>query len=293
MKFNLSDDKKRFRFSKEMTGRKKKRAIIYNVLLVFFSLVIIVCAYNIISYYWQEHTSEKKNEEIIEEVVTTVSKTEESKEENTDSDGYYHAPVPKSINFIKLNKKNSDTVGWIFSENGVINYPIVRGEDNDFYLNHSIDKKKNVNGSIFMNYKNKRKFTDKHTLIYGHSMKNGTMFATLLRYRNQSYYDAYPSLYLFTPYGKYRLDIFSAFETKDDDKVYSTGYNLEDYSDFITYAFSKSRIKADVNVANGDRLVTLSTCAYSSNNARFVVIAKLVAIEEDIPIDPNKPDFLE
>lgn len=284
-------NKKRVCAAKEMTAEKKKKAIIYNILICFFAAVVLICGLKIGSYYWQEYRNEKKNDEIIDEVVSTPNLPEANTDKAESQSGYYFAPIPKSVDFYKLQKKNADAVGWIFSQNGVINYPILQGKDNDYYLNHSVNKTINVNGSIFMDCKNNGKFSDKHTFIYGHSMKNGTMFATLLRYRNQSYYDAYPSLYLYTPYGKYRLDIFSAYETKDNDKVYSTGYNLEDYSDFISYAFSKSLVKADVSVAADDKIVTLSTCAYSSNDARFVVIAKLVPLEKDIPKTPEKAEI--
>lgn len=278
---------------KEMPKDKKKKVVIYNTLIVFFAAAFLFCGIKIGSYYWQEFKNESSTDKIIEEVVSTPELPQVNSQESTSSSGggYYFATVPKSVDFNKLLKKNSDAVGWIFSQNGVINYPVLKAVNNDYYLNHSVNKTKNVNGSIFMDCKNNGKFTDKHTFIYGHSMKNGTMFATLLRYRNQSYYDAYPSLYLFTPYGKYRLDIFSAYETKSDDMVYSVGYNLEDYSDFISYAFSKSLVKADVSVTNDDRIVTLSTCAYSSNEARFVVIAKLVPLEENIPKTPEKPEI--
>ncbi len=272
-------------FFGKLIKAKNKKEMIYNLLIVFFAATFLICSIKIGSYYWQEYKSESGNEKIIEEVLNIPSSPQESQEENNSSsgDGYYFALVPESVDFSKLLLKNEDVVGWIFSQNGVINYPVLKGNDNDYYLNHSINKAKNVNGSIFMNFENSGKFTDKHTLVYGHSMKNGTMFATLLRYKRQSYYDAYPSLYLFTPYGKYRLDIFSAYETKADDKAYSVEYNLQDNTEFVSYAFSKSLIKADVSVTKDDRIVALSTCAYSSNNARFIVVTKISVIEENIP----------
>lgn len=292
MKFKLFKGKSKARPIKDMDKSKKKRAVMYNILIVFFAAVAFVCAFQIISYYVQEGTNEKLNEEIIEEVVITPNGSDENTSQGSTNGGYRFATIPESIDFDKLLAKNDDVVGWIFNQNGIINYPVLKGDDNDYYLNRNVNKTKNVNGSIFMNCKNNGKFTDKHTLIYGHSMDNGTMFASLLKYRNQSYYDAYPSFYLYTPYGKYKLDVFSAFETKDGDRVYTMGYNSSDYSDFISYAFSKSLIKADVSVANGDRLVTLSTCAYSSKKARFVVIAKVVPIEENLPAEEVKEPAL-
>ncbi|MBE6730004.1 MAG: class B sortase [Ruminococcaceae bacterium] len=281
-------NKEKIRPARKMTGKKKKLAVIYNILLVFFSLVIVFCGFKIGSYYWQGWRSTSENETIIDEVVSTPSLPTVSQNSSSSSGGYTFATIPKSVDFQKLKKKNSEVVGWIFNQNGIINYPIMQAVNNDYYLNHTINKTKNVNGSIFMNYKNKGNFTDKLTFIYGHSMKNGTMFASLLRYRNQSYYNAYPSFYLYTPYGKYKLDVFSAFETTDADKIYSAGYNQKDYSDIISYAFSKSKVKADVTVSEQDRIVVLSTCAYNNDNGRFLVLAKMTVLEEKIPENSSK-----
>ena len=148
---------------KELTPKKKRKAIIYNIIICVLCAVIVVCGINIGSYYYQEWSNEHENDEIIEEVVNfgeNNSSEENSSSETTSSTskGYYHAPIPQSINFDKLLAKNDDVVGWIFSENGIINYPIVKGEDNEYYLNHNISKQKNVNGCIFMDSANNKYF---------------------------------------------------------------------------------------------------------------------------------------
>ena len=271
-----------FRRTKEMTGNKKKSAIIYNCLIVFFACVFLFCAYKLISYFWQEWRNESQNNDIASEVIVLSDEEEEQTASDTSSaveQGYKFAPIPKSIDFTKLKAKNEDVAGWLFNQNGVINYPILKGEDNDYYLNHTINKKKNVNGSIFMDYRNSFDFSDAVSIIYGHNMKNGTMFATIRRYRNQSYYDAYPSFYLYTEQGNYRLDVFSAYQTTVSDPVFTTDFNTEHTSELISHAFSKSLVKADVSVGNDDKIVVLSTCTGSSDSARFVVLCKLVSLE--------------
>ncbi len=261
-----------------------KKKIIYNTLIVIFSLVIIFCVYKIASYYLQGSQSENMKEDLVEsyvqydESVKVDNGDAEAEGGNPNFSGYKQYPIPVSIDFSKLLSQNEDVRGWIFNQNGVINYPILQGDDNDYYLDHLINGKKNVNGSIFMNYSNKGNFTDRNTLIFGHSMDNGTMFATLLRYKKQAYYDAYPAFYLYTPKGDYKIEIFSAYETGVDDDAYSIKFTDEEFSKFISSAISKSKVKTNVTVGTSDKIVTLSTCAYSSKDARFVVMGKLVSL---------------
>lgn len=264
-----------------------KKKIIYNALIVAFSIVIIFCLYKIVSYYFQGSQSKNIKEELVENYVhynenVTVNNGEAEEEGgNPVFSGYKQYPIPASIDFNKLLSQNEDVRGWIYSQNGVINYPILQGDDNSYYLDHLINGKKNVNGSIFMHYTNKSNFTDRNTLIYGHSMDNGTMFATLLRYKKQAYYDAYPTFYLYTPKGNYKIEIFSAYETVADDDAYSVKFTDDEFSKFISSAISKSKVKTNATVGTNDKIVTLSTCAYSSKDARFVVMGKLVSLNDD------------
>ncbi len=269
--------------AKDMSGQKKKSAIIYNCLIVFFCCVFLICAYMLISYFWQEWRNESQNSDIASDVIILPDETQADETASDTSSvaeqGYRFAPIPESIDFNKLKNKNEDVVGWLFNQNGVVNYPILQGDDNDYYLTHTINKKKNVNGSIFMDYRNSSDYTDSITMIYGHNMKNGTMFATIRRYRNQSYYEAYPSFYLYTEQGNFRLDVFSAYQTTVYDTVFSTSCNVEDKSQLISHAFSKSAIKADVSVGNDDNIIILSTCTGRDDDARFAVLCKIVSIE--------------
>ncbi|MEE0946514.1 MAG: class B sortase [Acutalibacteraceae bacterium] len=270
-----------FNKAKDMSGNKRKTALVYNSLIIFFACVFLVCIFMLASYYIQEWRNESQNDEIAQEVVIPTVEDEQS-EENVSSvvqEGFKFAPIPKSIDFTKLVAKNEDVTAWIFNQNGVINYPVLKGEDNSYYLNHTVNKKKNVNGSIFMDYRNDGSFNDKVTMIYGHNMKNGTMFATIRRYRTKAYYEAYPSFYLYTPNGNYRLDVFSSYQTTVSDPVFTTDFNTEDTSELISHAFSKSIIKADVSVDKTDRIVILSTCTGKQDDARFVVLCKLVSVE--------------
>ncbi len=253
-----------------------KKKWVYNSLIVAFSLVFVFCIYKIASYYIQLGTTNKVKDGLIEEVVTYEINEETQEEQPKEEEkGYYHAPIPKGINFNSLKEKNQEVVAWIFNENGVINYPVMHTDNNQYYLNHLIDGRKNVNGSIYIDYRNSGDFTDYNTIFYGHSMKNGTMFASLLRYRNHAYFAEYPNFYLYTPTVNYRVEIVSAYETNIDDLIYNTVTSEEQYKSLISHVLSRSRYNTNSDVTVSDTLVTFSTCAYSSDNARFVVVGKL------------------
>lgn len=264
---------------KNKTKNSKKR--VYDIILIVFIIIFLCCAVRIATYYIQLGTNEETNSSIQSEVVEYNFSVPEEYSQTSDQETkeeLYKADIPSSINFTKLLQKNTEVVGWLFNQNGVINYPVLKGSDNDYYLDHLIDGRKNSSGSIFMNYTNEADFGDKNTLIYGHSMQNGTMFATLLRYRNYSYYEAYPSFYYYTPQKNYRIDIFAAYETDSNDFAYATNFSEQGFSDFLSSAVSKTNYRTNVAVGGEDKIVTFSTCAYSSDNARYVVIGKLVEI---------------
>lgn len=270
---------------REERRRKKRKKKIYNIIIIALCIVLVVCLVNIGSYLWQDFSNDNFNGDLAGEFISygdASSSDGTSSDEDSSSNGgggsgtKKEIVVPESIDFVALKEKYKDAVGWIFSKNGVINYPVVQGSDNSYYLNRLPSGKKNINGSIFMDYRSKSDFSGANTIIYGHSMDNGSMFRTLLNYKKQSYYDKYPEMYIFTPEGKYRLVIFAAYETKSDDMAYGKIYGESGFTKYVSHALSKSKIKTDVEVEVGDRLVTLSTCAYSSNDARFIVVGKLV-----------------
>ncbi len=263
---------------------KKKKKL--DIVIAFLAVVLVVCLFFIGRYFWQSFRNDNLNDDLVGDAVNygDSSESDVTNSENnsggtdtkTNGGKKKEVKVPESIDFEKLKAQNKDVVGWIFNKNGVINYPVLQGKDNSYYLNHLISGKKNINGSIFMDCAANPNFKDANTLIYGHSMDNGSMFRTLLNYKKQSYYDKYPEFYIYTPDGNYKLLIFAAYETKSNDTAYGRIYSETGFNKLVAHASSKSKIKTNVEVSVGDKLVTLSTCAYSSKNARFIVMGKLV-----------------
>jgi sortase B len=182
------------------------------------------------------------------------------------------------VNFTALKSDNADAMGWIYSPNTVISYPVVHGSDNEYYLTHLFDGTTNKLGTIFVDCRNGSNLSDQNTLIYGHNMKNGSMFASLHNYSSQAYYNQHPYYYLYTENATYRVDIFSAYLTTTADACFCTDYGSEEtFSLFLSGAKANSAITTSVDVSAQDRIVTLVTCHSSSDDARYVVMGKLVA----------------
>ncbi len=264
--------------------RKKKNngKMLYVGILVLLMAILVFSSIKIISYLSQQKMSENLQEDIISDFVSPVH------DENIDGDGNgivaigpgnsNNEPEPEHIdvNFKKLLKQYPDTVGFIYGANTGICYPIVQGDDNDFYLTHNYDGNTDNNGSIFMEYLCAPDFTSQNTIIYGHHMKSGRMFANLSKYKNQSYYDAHPYMYIYTPEKEYKLEFFAGCVVEGSDPIYA----LEVSKDVLEQYVAESTFKSKIGVPEGN-IVTLSTCDYTVgyDDARYIVLGKLTELK--------------
>ena len=176
------------------------------------------------------------------------------------------------VDFESLQEINSDVVAWIYIPGTNINYPVVCGSDNDYYLYRLIDGSYNKAGSIFMDYRNDENLSDDNTVLYGHNMQNKSMFAHITKYTDQSFYDKHPRGMLMTPDGNYWVEFFSGYVTD----VYDSSWDLRFSSDskfsaWLRQIATRSYFSAMVFPTAGDRILTLSTCTFDYDNARFVL----------------------
>ena len=180
------------------------------------------------------------------------------------------------VDFEALQAVNPDVVAWIFIEGTSINYPVVQGTDNSYYLDHLFDGTYNNAGSIFMDYRNERDLSDRNTVFYGHRMQSKTMFATIVEYKNQSFYDAHPICLIMTPNGNYKLEFFAGYVTDLNSQAWKLEFESdEEYAQWLEEAISKSTFSSPVQPAAQDRVVTFSTCTYEYNDARYVLVGVL------------------
>ena len=183
-------------------------------------------------------------------------------------------------NFEALAEINPDVVGWLSLEDTVINYPIVQGSDNEYYLHHLFTKEYNNTGCIFMDVDNAKDFSDLNTVLYAHHMRNGSMFAELEGYRDQEYYDTHRELVLQTPSGNYLVEPFAGLLTDGYSDYIQIGF--QDGDSFLSYVNqmrSQSTFQSDVTITAEDRILTMSTCRYDVENGRYAVFAKLTKLD--------------
>ena len=187
---------------------------------------------------------------------------------------------PIVVDFEALAERNGDVCGWLYCPDTVISYPVVQAEDNSFYLHRDIDLNYSSYGTLFTEAMSAKDFDNDNSIIYGHHMKDGGMFAGLVNYAKMNYYEKHPVFYLNTPEMNYRIEVFAAFLTD----MYSDAYNNSFDSDeemqaWLDAAMDLSAIKTNVEVQPGDKVLTLSTCTYEYDTARYVVMGKMVPIQ--------------
>lgn len=185
------------------------------------------------------------------------------------------------VDWKALKKVNPDVQGWLYQKGTVINYPVVQGTDNDTYLRTRFDKQWSGGGTLFVDCRMEKDFKGFNSIIYGHHMKDGSMFRSIRGYtKEDGYYDKHKTLELATPHGNYHLVVFSAFITKaTDEDTYKMTYDEAEKQAYIDRAWERSELpitRDSVDVTKNDRLVTLSTCAYDYEEARYIVMCKMV-----------------
>ena len=185
------------------------------------------------------------------------------------------------VDWNALKNVNPDVQGWLYQKGTVINYPVVQGTDNDTYLHTRFDKQWSGGGTLFVDCRMEKDFKGFNSIIYGHHMKDGSMFRSIRGYtKEDGYYDKHKTLELATPHGNYHLVVFSAFITKaTDEDTYKMTYDEAEKQAYIDRAWERSELpitRNSVDVTKNDRLVTLSTCAYDYEEARYIVMCKMV-----------------
>lgn len=179
------------------------------------------------------------------------------------------------VDFEELMKINPDTVGWIrfYPEPSQISYPIVQGEDNERYLHETFSANENTLGAIFLNVDNKADFSDRNSIIYGHRMKDGSMFRHLQDYEEKSFWEENPYFYIYTPDGKeitYQIYSYAVVDATSD--VYLTSFADDSaYQEFLNMTKGVSAYDTGVEVTAEDTIVTLSTCTSASDDHRIIV----------------------
>ena len=172
----------------------------------------------------------------------------------------------------RLHEQNPEVIGWILFDGFDISYPIMQGEDNDYYLTHSFSGEKTSAGSIFMEASNSKNFEDSHTIIYGHNMKDRSMFGSLKKYKEKNIYEQNKSFFIYTLDQVYRYDVFAYYDISMYGEIYNNQFGPDDYFQlFIDKMIKNSYRDTGIHPKREDKIITLSTCSTEGN--RFVVNA--------------------
>lgn len=255
---------------------KKKTVKIINIILI---VVFIIAAFNIGKIYYDYNKLDNLYNDIRDKYVSSnLQDTVSDETPDNKAEQYDTAKTPISIDFNALLSRNKDVIGWIYCPDTVVSYPVVQGKNNDHYLHKDLDGKYLAGGTLFADYRNGALGDDVNYIIYGHNMKNGSMFNLLTKYKEQSYYDQYPIMYYLTPDTNYKLELFAGLVIKRDDDIYLPTQNEKDFTKLIEEYRAKSTFKSDVTLKPNDIIVTLSTCSYEFDNARYIVMGRLVPV---------------
>ena len=246
-----------------MAKRRLKKKYVGILITIFIIICLIGLIYSLVNIInWKKDVDD--NKDILEEIKENIITNEEN-------------DLIK-IDFKSLKEKNSDTIAYIKVNGTNIDYVVVKGNDNSYYLNHNFNKEYNVAGWIFSDYHNKFDETDKNIVIFGHNTKNGSMFGTLKNVLDKSWQENKDNLEitLVTEKGQYKYQVFSTYSIIAEDYYINTIFNSDnEYSRFLNEIRFRSNYDYNVEVNSNDKILTLSSCI-GDGKKRVVLHAKLI-----------------
>ena len=266
-----------------MTAKKKKKGggIFWKLLFLVALCVFCFSMYQLVNIYLGYKKGVDEYHAVAEATTVQSSEPLEVVEEKKDEEGNLIPEEeltvnPPEVDFDALKAINDDVVGWLELEAiPSISYPIAQGEDNEYYLHRTIKKTYNFAGSVFIDSTNASDFSDCNTIIYGHNMKDKTMFGKLNNYKDEEFYKENPYFYIYTPDYTYRYDIFSCYLARVDNEVdfYTQFASDEQFQEFLDGVKAQSAYDTGVEVTPEDKVITLMTCNKAGYDYRFLVHA--------------------
>lgn len=188
---------------------------------------------------------------------------------------------PITVDFAAIREKGTHVQAWLYSPDTVINYPVVYYSNNDYYLTHAYDGSRSDGGALFFDTRCGKDLSGQNLIIYGHHMKDKSMFGSLLNYQKKEYYNAHPVLYLLTPEQNYRVEVFAAWHCDSSSEHFPIWFSNEaTRKQFIENAENATGYDMDVSFRNQATVLSLVTCSYSQylDDAKFMVNGYLVPI---------------
>ena len=271
----------------EYQKRKRRKRIKWYIILFISLLICILCTIKI--FIWNKDNNK------VDEITKDINTKKIVKEEKTATAENINPPIDKSddywdyikmdmmsVDFNELKKKNDDTVGFIKVNGTNVNYPIVQSNDNTYYLKHAFDKTKNSAGWVYADYRNDMVNFDKNTVIYGHSRSNQTVFGSLKKVLNKSWYSNKNNhiIKLSTPTENTLWQIVSIYTIAPESYYITTKFSNTQFKTFIKTIKERSQINFTGTLNENDKILTLSTCEDVAGTKRLVIHAKLIKLNK-------------
>ena len=259
-----------------MKSRYKSKIFIYLLYIILITISIIY-----LIYFLKLKFDARKGSNLLNTINIDENNVQENNMITVEIDE--NRMTERMLQVKELQKENSDIIGWIEIEGTNISYPVMQGEDNEYYINHNYKHEKTANGSIFLNKDCDLNLPSTNLLIYGHNMKNGEMFTNLLEYASETYYKNHPTIRFTTNKEDEEYEIFAVFKSrvfyKSDTNVFRyynfiNAENEEEYNTFVENAKSISLYDTNITPNYKESLITLITCSYHVEDGRFVVIGR-------------------
>lgn len=255
-----------------------RKKIVIGIFVVL-ALVFCVSAYNVIKIFW-ENWQEEKTYRNLQTQYVTILPTQTQTEELPDPVEPETQTSQIVVDFEALKEINEEVVGWLYCEGTYIHYPVVQAKDNRKYLRQDLEGNYLVSGTLFVDYRNRPIGQDKNYIIYGHNRKTDHMFGTLVKYKEQAYYEAHPTLLYLTPDGNYLLEAVAGRIVDELEIVYEPNPDPEAYETFLQNTLINSTFDSGISLTENDKLMILSTCSQERLTTRYVLICKYTPIDK-------------
>ena len=272
--------------------KKKSGKIIWIIVLIIAILLFLICAGYLVKYFFVDPTKDIERPSKTgpstsvsatkDEATTTVVETQTPTQRFAETTAQIEET--ETVDFKQLMEINPDIYAWIYIPNTNVDYPVAqsgKGESDSFYLDHNVYKNYQFAGTIYSEKHNKKDFSDPVTLLYGHNMLNGSMFASLHNFNNKEFFDNNNTIFVFTKDKLYTYLVYSAYQY--DDRHILNSFNMDDDYSFRDYLDSTlverpyyCNVREGIELTTDDRILTLSTCMNGGGNVRYLVQGVLV-----------------
>lgn len=272
-----------------MNKEKNSKSIIYKILLIVFLVIFIGSTSILLSDWYREKKAQAKFEQLSGLVVETETETETEPESETQTETEIDElaergiVVPdKNLDWNALYEENEHIIAWIYIPGTKIDYPILQHpEIESYYLDHNLDGSVGYPGCIYMQLLNNKNFIDYNTILYGHNMKNQTMFATLHKFEDAMFLEENHYVYIYTPETTLVYDIFAAYQYSNKHILYEYDFTVDiDCQAYIDMIFNirdmNANIRREVEVTKDSPILTMSTCIAGKKQNRYIVNAVLI-----------------